>query len=58
MVTLVYACGHQEAVDPSRTSQPRCPVCGNAKVARVQSPAPRITASVGAKSPLGVTIHE
>ena len=45
MITLTFACGHVgrwQDGDPD----PRCPVCGEARIARVQAPPPRITGAV------------
>jgi len=45
MITLTFACGHAgrwQDGDPD----PRCPVCGETRIARVQAPPPRITGAV------------
>lgn len=38
-MTATFACGHTQAMTGEET-QPRCHVCGEQRIARVQAPAP------------------
>ena len=40
-MTLTFACGHKADVSPEVTEPPVCPVCREARVSRVEAPAPR-----------------
>lgn len=40
MITVRFACGHQQDVDPAEQAAPICRVCGELRVQRVTAPAP------------------
>lgn len=42
MILVRMACGHPSLnLDPAKDAAPRCPVCGDDRVARVQAMAPK-----------------
>ena len=45
MITLTFACGHVGTWQDGDAA-PRCPVCGEARIARVVAPPPRFTGAV------------
>lgn len=43
-MTVIFACGHEQRVNPDKTPSPLCGACGERKIARVRNVgAPRIT---------------
>jgi len=41
MIYARFACGHRFSIDPSVTSAPICPTCGERRISRTTAPAPR-----------------
>lgn len=46
MISVYFSCGHPPTMWQDGDGDPRCPLCGDRKIARVSAPPPRITGAV------------